>query len=491
MKLDSATWICRQPPVQRDGAIHTEFEFVLPDGVKVVKALRFPLETYAIDMLLRFESPTEETRNEVHQVEIVGAAGVLKETQAGQFFSAVAAIDPGEDTTPIVRSVSDHHGASGWERKSCPGQPRYLAVVDKYFFSLLTLPRNHGGVVKLLGAFTGTVTDVAGLEEAVRKTRTHPDKLRERFQLLEAGALYEVRFAPNAPTTELGFTIYAGPFRGTELEAAGLGAFDAVLKATGYSMCSIDWLILPVSAACRFFLNLFFHVVHNYGVAILMLTLMVRLFMFPLTRKQMVTMHKYQQQMARIKPDMDRLNEKYKTNPKRKQQELMKLYKEHNMNMFTPMVGCLPLVVTMPVFFGLFHALRSSMELRHAPFVFWIQDLSAPDALVTFAHPVSVLPMGCLTINAINVLPIIMGITWFAQMYFAPRPAEPQAAQTQKMMMFMPIMFTFMLYNYAAGLSLYWTFNSILGLIEQRLIKRGKMFRADANPPAPARPSRA
>jgi YidC/Oxa1 family membrane protein insertase len=476
--LVDTAWTCIQPPTPEGEFVRTAFLYTLPDGVKVVKELRFHRQGDAVDMTLRLERPSDAVQD-TYTLEVCGPAGVKRES--AEFFKPLVAIDQGRLASPLAYGISDHASGESWQRKSYDHEPmRYAAVIDKYFFSMLTLPPSARGVYRLKSAFTGVLTDRDDLEAAARRKGVAAEKLLPQFQVLEAGALYEVAFAVGTNATSLPFTLYAGPFRDRELEAAGLGDLAGVLQVSGYSMCGLDWLIVPVSGACKFLLKIFYALVHNYGIAILLLTLVVRLLMFPLTRKQMVSMHTYQQKIGKLKPELDRLNQKYKNNPKKKQQEMMKLYKEHNVSVF-PMMGCLPLFVNIPVFFGLFHALRSSMELRHAPFVGWIKDLSAPDALVTFAHPVSLF---CVPIDALNILPIIMGITWFAQMYFAPRPTDPQAAQTQKMMMFMPVMFMFMLYNYAAGLSLYWTFNSVLGLIEQRLIKRSPHFKT-----APSAPS--
>ena len=475
--LVGTRWKCVRPPVSMDGSTRIDFEYVLPDGVKVIKEFHFRTDAHAVVMVIRFERPTL-TSPESYRVEVVGPSGLIREPAS--FFTSFAAVDQGEYSEPLIAEFKQHESEGGWKRQSYVAGPiRYLAVSDKYFLSLLTLPPNQKGTLKFIQAFSGVLVDEDALEEdRVRLGKAARDLL-PKHQLLEVGAFFDVNFAEGSRTTEFQFTLYAGPRSEKDFEAADLGAFVPLLGYSSYNMCGLSWIIYPVSAACRFFLDLFYSIVQNYGFAILLLTLLVKLCMFPLTRKQMLSMQKYQQQMAKIKPDIDRLNTKYKNNPKKKQQELMKLYKEHNMSMF-PMAGCLPLLVNIPVFFGLFHALRSAMELRHAPFIFWIKDLSAPDALIAFEKPLQIF---CgFSIESLNILPFIMGITWFTQMYFQPKPADPQAAQTQKMMMFMPIMFMFMLYNYASGLSLYWTFNSILGLIEQRIIKRGQP-RAGILPP--------
>jgi len=477
--LAALNWKCILDRSRDPESPRLEFEYPLEEGLRIVKELRFRKNAYVVDMTLRLERSSDRFLDTL-DLEVVGPAGTLKE--ATQFTKTIAAVDQGDLAAPITLSTDDLK-AKETPRVSKDHDPiRYVAVIDRYFLSMLVLPENQKGVARRKGAFGLLLKDDRRLEADFRKGRlptaeVTAAKAPPPYQLIEVGATYRIAFSKESNQTSLAFSLYAGPIRAAELEAGGLGALENVLHVTGYTFCGLDWVVIPVADVCKFFLKLFYRAVHNYGVAILLLTLLVRVCMFPLTRKQMVSMHKFQQQMGKIKPEMDRLNQKYKNNPKKKQQEIMKLYKEHNMSPF-PMMGCLPLFINMPVFFGLFHALRSSMELRHAPFMLWIKDLSSPDALVSFGHPVSLLGCAFFTVESINVLPIIMGITWFAQMYFAPRPADPQAAQTQKMMMFMPLMFMFFLYNYAAGLSLYWTCNSVLGMIEQRFIKRGAAFQA-------------
>jgi YidC/Oxa1 family membrane protein insertase len=136
----------------------------------------------------------------------------------------------------------------------------------------------------------------------------------------------------------------------------------------------------------------------------------------------------------------------------------------------------------MPIFLGLFYILRTAPELRQAGFLLWIDDLSMPDQLIgvdRFHYT-----LFCIHINGLNVLPILMTLAWFLQQQTMPKPQDPQAQQSQQMMKFMPIMMGFMLYNYAAGLSLYWLTNSTIGIIEQKFIRKG-MKRAPAAPPPP------
>ena len=209
-------------------------------------------------------------------------------------------------------------------------------------------------------------------------------------------------------------------------------------------------------------LNTVYGAIPNYGVAILVLTFLVKLVLFPLTRKSQMSMVRMQQ----LQPLIAKLKEKHKGDKKKVGQEQMKLFKEHGAN---PMSGCLPMILQMPVFFALFRTLQSSFEMRQAPFVAWIGDLSAPDQL--FQLPFSLPVLG----EWFNLLPILMGVASFVQMKLTPKNIsgdDPQAKMQQRMMQMMPLLFPIMLYNFASGLALYWTTSTIISIGEQVLIRR-------------------
>jgi len=210
-------------------------------------------------------------------------------------------------------------------------------------------------------------------------------------------------------------------------------------------------------------LHAFYSVARNYGVAIIMLTLLVRVALHPLTRKSQKSMAN----MGKLSPKMKEIKSKYKDDKKRQQEEMMKLYREHGVN---PMGGCLPIILQLPILIGLFGALRYAIELRHEPFLLWINDLSQPDALTML--PASLPFVGGMPLN---VLPILLIAAMFFQQKFTPRPmsADPQAEQTQKMMMWMmPAMFGFLFYGMPSGLVLYFMTSTGLGAFESHLIRR-------------------
>jgi YidC/Oxa1 family membrane protein insertase len=211
-----------------------------------------------------------------------------------------------------------------------------------------------------------------------------------------------------------------------------------------------------------------FHVLHffykwigNYGVAILLLTLCVKLLFFPLANKSYRAMSK----MKKLQPEMMRLREQYGDDKVRMNQELMALYKKEKAN---PMAGCLPIVVQIPVFFSLYKVLFVSIEMRQAPFFGWIHDLSAPDPTTVF-NLFGLLPFSPPAFLMIGVWPLLMGATMFLQQKLNPQPADPTQA---KVMMLLPAMFIFLFATFPAGLVIYWTWNNVLSIGQQWAIMK-------------------
>ncbi|MBL6932327.1 MAG: membrane protein insertase YidC [Rhodospirillales bacterium] len=203
--------------------------------------------------------------------------------------------------------------------------------------------------------------------------------------------------------------------------------------------------------------------VGNFGVSILLLTVLIKLLFFPLANKSYVSMSK----MKKLQPEMVKLRERFGDDKTKLNQEMMALYKREKAN---PASGCLPMLVQIPVFFSLYKVLFVTIEMRHAPFFGWIQDLSAPDPTNVFNlfglipwDPGTVLPEPMW----IGVWPLFMGITMYLQQKLNPQPADPVQA---KVFMFLPILFTFLLARFPAGLVVYWAWNNLLSIIQQKVI---------------------
>lgn len=228
----------------------------------------------------------------------------------------------------------------------------------------------------------------------------------------------------------------------------------------------MDFVVVP---AAKLLLNLlnFIHdnVWANYGVAIILLTIIVKIVFWPITHKGTESMRR----MAAVQPLMTEIREKYKDNPQKMQQAMMALYKEHKIN---PMGGCLPMLVQIPVFFALFVVLRIGIELRFADFL-WITDLSAPERIFEFGFTIPLLGW-----DALNILPLLMTITMVIQQKMSPAAGDP--TQQKIMLVMMPAMMLFFLYNFASGLALYWTTQNVLMIIQQLIYKQRQKKQAAA-----------
>jgi YidC/Oxa1 family membrane protein insertase len=215
-------------------------------------------------------------------------------------------------------------------------------------------------------------------------------------------------------------------------------------------------------------LDIFYKFIGNFGIAILMLTVLIKIAFFPLANAQYKSMSK----MKKVQPEMERLKKAHKDDPQAMQQKMMEMYRREKVN---PLAGCLPILIQIPVFFSLYKVLYVTIEMRHAPFYGWIHDLSAPDptsiinlfGLLPF-DPHTVVP-AFLAFLSIGVWPILMGITQWVQTKLNPTPADPMQA---RMFTLMPVIFTFMFATFPAGLVIYYTWNNLLSVAQQYFIMR-------------------
>ena len=205
-----------------------------------------------------------------------------------------------------------------------------------------------------------------------------------------------------------------------------------------------------------YILDFLYHFIGNMGWAILLFAALLRLVMFPIANKSYESMSK----MKKVQPKLKELQEKYKDDKVKLQQEIMETYRKEKIN---PAAGCLPVLIQIPIFFSLYKVLNIAIEIRHAPFVGWIQDLSAPDPL-TISVLTSLPIPGLLDIG---VWPILMGISMYIQQKLNPAPANKDQARVFAMM---PLIFTFMLGHFASGLVIYWTLSNLLSIIQQKAI---------------------
>jgi YidC/Oxa1 family membrane protein insertase len=245
-----------------------------------------------------------------------------------------------------------------------------------------------------------------------------------------------------------------------EPEDGGLGVHDFD-KA-------VDWGHLFFLTRPIFYtLNFFGDLIGNFGVAILILTLIIKALLFPIANKGYESMSK----MKKLQPEIEKLKTRFGDDKMKMQQAMMELYKKEKMN---PMAGCIPILFQMPIFFALYKTLFVTMEMRHEPFILWIKDLSAPDPTTVFNlfgllpyDPTALPVIGAFM--GIGVLPLLMGVAMWFQTKLNPPPADPVQAQIFGMM---PFVFVFIFAPFAAGLVLYWFWNTTLSILQQWVIMK-------------------
>src|ERR1700730_2672056 len=298
-----------------------------------------------------------------------------------------------------------------------------------------------------------------------------------RFSTGGADKRYQADYMLSPQTIAIGGTgsanarVFAGAKEasvvGINFPIGGFGGYNKELGLNHFDLL-IDWgwfyfITKPMFLALDFFYRLF----GNFGISILLVTVLVKLLFFPLANKSYASMAK----MKSVQPQLAALKERYPDDRVKQQQEMMEIYKKEKIN---PIAGCLPVALQIPVFFSLYKVLFVTIEMRHAPFFGWIKDLSSPDPTNLFTlfgllhfDPTHLPLIGVYL--ALGVWPIIMGITMWFQMKLNPTPPDP----TQQMIFaWMPLIFTFMLAGFPAGLVIYWAWNNTLSVLQQSFIMR-------------------
>ncbi len=255
---------------------------------------------------------------------------------------------------------------------------------------------------------------------------------------------YQPIVIPPGESVEYKFRLFIGPKEISVLESVGYKLNKAInlgwFHAIGYPLLILmRWL---------------YGVIPNYGVAIIILTILVRIVFFPLS----IASYRSMKKMQIIQPEMKEIQKKYANDREKLSRETWELYRRHKVN---PLGGCLPILIQIPVFIALYQALMNAIELRHAPFMLWMKDLSAPDLLFIIPLFGYQFPF--------RVLPVLMGVTMYIQQKITPMAGDPQQI---KILMWMPAILTVMLYGLPSGLTLYWTVSNLLSIIQQLYISR-------------------
>lgn len=372
--------------------------------------------------------------------------------------------------------------------------PYWWAAASNKFFTCAMTPLSSNG--REGPAFLASIQSV-DLDEDGETTDDVTFNLVTRSHTLAGGASVTYPFACYlGPLDRHGFSTEANPDYGRRQYS--------LLIERNYSFCTFGWL----TEFMIVLMNGIFRIPpHNYGIAIIVLVLIVRLALHPLTKKGQVNMMKMQKQMGKLAPKMEEIKKKYANDRTRMNQEVQKLYQTEGVNPAGQVLTCLPMFLQMPIWVALWTSLNNNIGMRHEPFFLWIQDLTAPDRLIEFGGSFNVPLLGSMIgpIESLNVLPILWAVSMYLQQKLMPKPTPPkgqttaqsdQAAQMQKMMPIMSVMFALILYNAPSGLTLYILASTVFGTLEQLRIRQhirdleagGGLAGASKRPPGPRGP---
>jgi YidC/Oxa1 family membrane protein insertase len=389
--------------VAADGS-DLRFSYHTADGLRIEKHYHFSAQSYLVDLSITLHNDGGQA---IKGPLTIGLRHRMDSETTGYGFQGPSGLIDGKLQQVKVKDIE--------EQNKLAGEMTWVAIEELYFMTSI-ISKNPSPANMALA---------------------YQDKMLGNRLSVDTEEI------PSGGQLELSYSIFMGPKSLSVLKAAG----HKLDKALDFGM--FDFIARP----CLYFMNFIHRYIPNYGIAIIILTIIARLIFWPLAGKSYKSMN----DMRKLQPLMQEIREKYKNDKARINQETMALYRTYKVN---PMGGCLPMLVQLPVFFALYQMLYQAIELRHAPFVGWIKDLSAPDRLFDFAFKIPYMaePTG------IPVLTIIMGATMLLQQKLSPQPGDPAQA---KMMMLMPIVFTFIFINFPSGLVLYWLVSNVVSIAQQ------------------------
>ena len=413
--LESAVFkadVSNDKTILKNGDKKISFSWTSKDGIVFEKILTFHADSYIIDCDIIIKNGASMPINDSLGVTIAGHMDEAAQKAARFTFAGPLGLVNNELVEIDKDDIED--------KDTYNGNIAWAGYTGRYFMSCVIPDKPVDGELKV-----SDINDILALTFYLPMERIDPGKML---------------------SIPLGY--FMGPKSLTILKASN----ESLTKSVNFGWFTI--IAKPLLIA----MNLIHQVLPNYGVAIIVLTILIKILLWPLGTKSYKSMN----EMKKVQPLMVEIREKYKDDKQKMNKEVMALYKTYKVN---PVSGCLPMLAQMPIFFALYRMLYQAIELRHAPFMGWIQDLSAPDRLFhfSFSIPFMQAPYG------IPLLTIIMGATFFLQQKMTPTAGDPMQA---KMMMLMPIFMTVIFINFPAGLVLYFFANNIISMGQQYYIQK-------------------
>jgi len=392
------------------------FSKSLENGLSILKRFRFTSDQYIINLEVEVQNNSSKEITNQFGLEWVGKIELAKLSKEGNkdyglkysFFKNQKVEKKefgGASTTGCVPSCGPGKTTMEPFETTVKDDIKWFSFGGEYFAALLIPPPSKE-----------ITLSVKGTEKDLLKAEIIPSPIS----------------IPPHEKVSISYQIYLGPKDENRLKALGVGAE----KLVDFGFFNI------IAKPLLWFLRLTHTVTKNYGIDIILISILIKIIFLPLTQISMKSM----KEMQKVQPEMKRLQDQYKNDKARLQQEVMLLYKRRKIN---PMSGCLPMVIQIPVFIALYNALQNGIEMRHAPFFLWIMDLAAKDP--------------------IYITPLIMGASMVIQQKMTPSTADPAQA---KMFLLMPVMFTFLFLNFPSGLVIYWLINNVLSIAHQYYLNK-------------------
>ena len=382
----------------------------MPSGLELTRTMTFSEDTYLINLTVDVRNTSTE-----HQLQGAPFLAMTNKPFSQDDGNNFIFMGPALYKNGALEEIKIDDLKKGDQTRK--GKMAWVAYEDTYFMTSIIPDADSQETVHFSITGDDTVSTVVGGDVVVL-----PPQSQKRYS----------------------YTVYFGPKKLSTLKASGHD-LDKIVNFGWFDLLAKPMLYL---------LNFLYGFLHNYGLAIILVTIIIKALFWPIAHKGMKSMKTLQ----KLQPKMAKLREKYANDKERLNKEMIQLYQTYKVN---PMGGCLPMILQIPVFFALYKVLLQTIELRHAPFMLWITDLSAPDRLfIGFDIPV---------LHGIPVLTLLMGASMFFQQKMTPSTLDPTQA---RIMMFLPVVFTFMFINFASGLVLYWFVNNLLAMAQQYVINK-------------------
>ncbi len=474
LRLDQFSW--RSLGVQKlpEGGESASFEAMIVDSdnrpvLKLTKTYRIQPDTYLLDCSLNIENLTKEAQKV--QYDLTGPVGLEYEGISTDMRKAVAGF-----RTPQGQVTSTRLDVRALSKAKTPDdrilKPRssgeaflWAAAVNRYFAAIVVpVPPDPNRYVDWIAGKWGTYYNEDGAGRDLRHSTIGVQLSSTQITLGPAGQADSSRNFP--------FNVYIGPKDKSKFDKNAYYSRLGFVQTIDFMGCCCFpmSIISPLAFGILAVMKWMYYIIPNYGVVIIILVLLMRLVLHPVTRYSQVSMSK----MSELAPRAEEIKKKYGNNKAEMNKKLMELYREQGAS---PILGFLPMFIQIPIWVALWSAIYTTIDLRGAAFLpFWITDLSAPDAVLTW--PPVTIPLFGWTVHSLNLLPILMGVAFYLQQKIMPmqQPSaatNPQLAQQQKIMMIMmPLLFPLMLYNAPSGVNLYIMASTFGGVFEQWVIKK-------------------